>query len=116
MSGICFPGDDRPGPLHSFKLLYPDDICTFLLVAHSLTDSQLFTTRIVRLEDIFPPPDEKKAGSTYILGRKAPLEEGRGFLVTFDLQQMVTQFIPSQTCIPFNCYCMFYYRSECTVD
>ena len=37
MFDTCIVGDEHPGPVHSFKFRYMDDICSFLVVAHSLS-------------------------------------------------------------------------------
>lgn len=86
MQGLCCLSDDTPGPLHSFKFRYTDDICSFLLVAHSLADAQLFTSKFVNIEEVVPLD---KSSNNYIVGRKMPLEEGGGFQATFDLGLMV---------------------------
>ena len=87
MPCFCFQGDERPGPLHSFKFRYDDDICTFLFIAHSLADAELFTSRVVMLEDICAPD---LSANRYIIGRKTLLPEGGGILATFDLGLMVS--------------------------
>jgi hypothetical protein len=91
MSDICYSDDERPGPTHSFKFRYSDDICSFLVVAHGLNDAQIFTNRIVRLEEIFP--SDVQTPCKYLIGRKMPLEEGGGFLVSFDLTQIVSSVL-----------------------
>ena len=88
MFDTCIVGDEHPGPIHSFKFRYSDDICSFLVVAHSLSDAQLFTNQYVRLEEIFPPNDI--GPKMYHIGRKMPLFEGGGFLASFDLTQIVS--------------------------
>ena len=88
MFDTCIVGDEHPGPVHSFKFRYMDDICSFLVVAHSLSNAQLFTNRHVRLEEIFPPNDT--GPKMYHIGRKMPLFEGGGFLASFDLTQIVS--------------------------
>lgn len=104
MSDICYSDDERPGPTHTFKFRYSDDICSFLVVVHGLSDAQIFTNRIVRLEEIFPCNEQTPR--RYLIGRKMPLEEGGGFLASFDLAQIVS-FLPSvshlriQLTIPF---------------
>ena len=88
MFDTCVVGGEHPGPIHSFKFRYSDDICSFLVVAHSLSNAQLFTNHYVRLEEIFPPNDT--GPKMYHIGRKMPLFEGGGFLAIFDLTEIVS--------------------------
>ena len=87
MAGLCCSGDNRPGPVHLLKFRYTDDICSFLVVAHSLSDAHIFANRIVRLEEIFP--SDSSSPRRYHVGHKTPLQEGGGFLASFDLTQSV---------------------------
>ena len=90
MAGICCAGDNRPGPIHLLKFRYTDDICSFLVVAHSLSDAHIFANRIVRLEEIFP--SDSSSPRRYHVGHKTPLQEGGGFLASFDLTQSVRPY------------------------
>jgi hypothetical protein len=89
MVDICCLNDDSPGFIHTFKLNYLENMCTFTVVAYSLSNAQIFTSRTVRLEEILPSPDEN-IPRNYLIGNKTGAEESAGFLVSFDLSQIVS--------------------------
>jgi hypothetical protein len=89
MVDICCLNDDSPGFIHTFKLNYLENIVAFTVVAYSLSNAQIFTSRAVRLEEILPSLDEN-IPHNYLIGNKTAAEESAGFLVSFDLSQIVS--------------------------
>jgi hypothetical protein len=69
MGDICRLNDYSPGFIHTFKLNYLENICTFTVVAYSLSNAQIFTSRTVKLEEILPSPDEN-VPHNYLIGTK----------------------------------------------